>query len=440
MKSTDPFRAQLTVSNLGANEHAELTIRPLTLFFGPNGTNKTWSAYALYGLLPRYHRGSRPRGDVPAGWSELVQPVAASLRAAAGADGHAREAYVSLLWPDDGGRLDGDELCRLHAIDANTLAASEAILRVRHPPGERDTIDLRLQIDGRTERRGVFQTSSGPSHFDPTIHLAAKPSEQHFLATFRARYNGVTGAVRAFPAERKALLTLHHQLSTLSTVGPLVDAAISGGLGSSIAASRLKDAAASMERSLPRSLSDFITEVDRAWHRRPDAGPGPMADLAETLEGLRESAMPGDFVFIDAPETNAHPEAQLAIAELIALMVDAGLRVVATAHSPYIIDHLHNLIEAERLDPPAQARFAERLEPKTFDAFSSGDQVAAYHFGRDGVVSDAFDREDRVFDWSLLGDDADDIANLYSELLGARSTPRRPSSSAVASTSRCFSG
>ena len=54
MKSPDPFRAQLVVDQLGAIEHAELTIRPLTLFFGPNGTNKTWTAYALYGLLRRF--------------------------------------------------------------------------------------------------------------------------------------------------------------------------------------------------------------------------------------------------------------------------------------------------------------------------------------------------------------------------------------------------
>ncbi|MCB9543939.1 MAG: hypothetical protein H6703_16040 [Myxococcales bacterium] len=51
MKRPDPFEARLVVDRLGAIEHAELTIRPLTLFFGPNGTNKTWTAYAVYGLL-----------------------------------------------------------------------------------------------------------------------------------------------------------------------------------------------------------------------------------------------------------------------------------------------------------------------------------------------------------------------------------------------------
>ncbi|HSP81066.1 MAG TPA: hypothetical protein VLQ93_21265, partial [Myxococcaceae bacterium] len=42
---------KLTVRKLGLIERAELDIRPLTVLIGPNGTNKTWVAYALYGLL-----------------------------------------------------------------------------------------------------------------------------------------------------------------------------------------------------------------------------------------------------------------------------------------------------------------------------------------------------------------------------------------------------
>jgi hypothetical protein len=41
---------KLHISNLGRIRDAELDIRPLTVFLGPNHTNKTWSAYALYGI------------------------------------------------------------------------------------------------------------------------------------------------------------------------------------------------------------------------------------------------------------------------------------------------------------------------------------------------------------------------------------------------------
>ena len=41
---------KLSIRNLGKMASAELDIRPLTVFVGPNNTNKTWTAYALYGL------------------------------------------------------------------------------------------------------------------------------------------------------------------------------------------------------------------------------------------------------------------------------------------------------------------------------------------------------------------------------------------------------
>ena len=44
---------RLRVENLGRIADAELSIRPLTVFVGPNNTNKTWTAYALYGLAQR---------------------------------------------------------------------------------------------------------------------------------------------------------------------------------------------------------------------------------------------------------------------------------------------------------------------------------------------------------------------------------------------------
>ncbi|MGD9647574.1 MAG: hypothetical protein AB7U73_17800, partial [Pirellulales bacterium] len=42
---------KLKVSNLGRIKSAELEIKPFTVFIGKNNTNKTWTAYALYGLL-----------------------------------------------------------------------------------------------------------------------------------------------------------------------------------------------------------------------------------------------------------------------------------------------------------------------------------------------------------------------------------------------------
>ncbi|MEZ4435312.1 MAG: AAA family ATPase [bacterium] len=373
MKRPDPLEARLVVGQLGAIAHAELTIRPLTLFFGPNGTNKTWTAYALYGLLHK-------------------------LRGAA--DGTAT--------------LDGRELSRLLALD-----------------------DL------------------SPGH--ATLTCAGAGGWPH--------------DVIAFPAERKALLALHRQLAALSVFGSLGPSADDPtevtDLGRRIASERLAAAARSLQSCLPRPALDFIAFID-GMPGRPKPGGDAFTALAarldehligghldfvpRLLEGdeqrlrfasadarlpiqsthsllrslggldlyLRHVAQPGDVILIDEPEMNAHPSTQLAIAEFLAMLVNAGVRVIATTHSPYIVDHLHNLIEASRLAPEAQATFAERFKLQSADAFIAADEVATYHFGLDGTVTDVFDRSDRLIDWSTFGAEADEIGNLYTELLAAQ--------------------
>ncbi len=53
------------------------------------------------------------------------------------------------------------------------------------------------------------------------------------------------------------------------------------------------------------------------------------------------------LLIIDEPEMNLHPAAQAEITEFLCMLVNAGLYVLITTHSPYIVDHLSNLIHAK---------------------------------------------------------------------------------------------
>ncbi len=47
-------RMKVTIKNLGAVREAEIELKPLTVFVGPNNTGKTWTAYivsAIFGFL-----------------------------------------------------------------------------------------------------------------------------------------------------------------------------------------------------------------------------------------------------------------------------------------------------------------------------------------------------------------------------------------------------
>lgn len=56
-----------------------------------------------------------------------------------------------------------------------------------------------------------------------------------------------------------------------------------------------------------------------------------------------------DILMIDEPELNLHPNNQILIARLIALLVNAGVKVFITTHSDYIVRELSNCIMLNNL-------------------------------------------------------------------------------------------
>ena len=147
------------------------------------------------------------------------------------------------------------------------------------------------------------------------------------------------------------------------------------------------------------------------------------ASLVRALAGLdlycRRWAERGDLLIIDEPEMNAHPDAQLRITELLATLVNQGVRVLLTTHSPYIVDHLVTLVEASRLEGDARARIVGKLRLGSEQALLAPEQLAVHRFGLDGKVTSIFDREARSIDPSVFSDVGDAEANLFSEVLAA---------------------
>ena len=62
---------RVRAANLGIIKKAEIGIRPLTVFIGPNNTNKTWLAYGIYSLAraiamrPAVSPTIKPRSHLP---------------------------------------------------------------------------------------------------------------------------------------------------------------------------------------------------------------------------------------------------------------------------------------------------------------------------------------------------------------------------------------
>lgn len=72
------------------------------------------------------------------------------------------------------------------------------------------------------------------------------------------------------------------------------------------------------------------------------------ASVVKSLSNLviyfRHLATKGDFIIIDEPELNLHPDNQVIIAKIIAKIANNGFKVLISTHSDYIIRELNNLI------------------------------------------------------------------------------------------------
>jgi len=168
------------------------------------------------------------------------------------------------------------------------------------------------------------------------------------------------------------------------------------------------------KRGLP---DNFILRLDNGLELNMQAAASLVRSLAGMDSYLKYLCAVEGVIVIDEPEMNAHPDAQLAITELLAILVNSGVRVALTTHSPYIVDHINNLVEASQAPIDAHKGIAERLTLRDERAFLNPDSVSIYQFTDSGRVIDLFDRETRVFDLATFSTTSNYVANLYADIL-----------------------
>ena len=74
-----------------------------------------------------------------------------------------------------------------------------------------------------------------------------------------------------------------------------------------------------------------------------------VSELAPVVLYLRHVVRPGEVLIIEEPESHLHPGMQVEFTRHLAAAVKAGIRVIITTHSEWILDELVNLIYASEL-------------------------------------------------------------------------------------------
>jgi hypothetical protein len=438
----------LTVRKLGRIAEATLDIRPLTIFVGDNNTNKTWTAYSLFGLLEALRsEAQRVSTDlaIEPGLSRAIDATVADLRARVSSLPPRGELRTTIRRHEILGRAG----CEQFVFRLGAGAVRTAVAAAADPACE-----VQLSLDRAELERGPHDA----------IEIVAEPATDTLLVEYlapgerSASYGSVLGLGDLDDAVRR------FALATFSVVRCLpVERTLLAQIYPSILRSELGD----VLRELPRPLIDFaymmtastpsagaqprLVELDRlsrivggdydlgdvrrglSFRFQSMLGALPLpgtASLVKSLAGLGvflSRAKPGSILFIDEPEMNAQPRTQAMLLELLTILVHEGIRVVVTSHSPYLLDHLTNLVEASTLDEAARATLASKLFLGDARAIIRPDDVAVWGFeaaGAEVSVRSLFDRTERDIDWGLFSRVSDEVSNLYGRVLAAEKGDR----------------
>ncbi len=76
-----------------------------------------------------------------------------------------------------------------------------------------------------------------------------------------------------------------------------------------------------------------------------------VSELAPVVLYLRHVVKPGEVLIIEEPESNLHPAMQVEFMRQLAAVVNAGVRIMITTHSEWILDELANLVRLSELPP-----------------------------------------------------------------------------------------
>lgn len=135
----------------------------------------------------------------------------------------------------------------------------------------------------------------------------------------------------------------------------------------------------------------------------------PMVAISQAAFALEVSKRP-IFLHIEEPETHLHPFAQVAITKLLAYLCNKGFRLVITTHSLFILYVLNNLFLAEKSLPRQEFNDI----PDTSQRLSR-DQLNAYLF-TDGIITSIRDSDSGELDESKLSYALGELETQYNRI------------------------
>lgn len=457
--------------NLARVAHTRLDLKPLTIIIGPNNSHKTYIAYSVYGLLDqsdKYHKEDRRHYKL-----RHFKDGSIRLRVGTGLENAIRSfGFHSNVRFD----YDIDEFFQDSSHEI--FKGSESWLRVSLPDikealstmqGKHGPVSVSLRGDVLIVRQ-QGATSTPTSAFFRYVLPVLQRSIFPKPFVLPAERTGLVLVYRSLLSSRYKSLreTRRPRYSADPQFSPEeIDINLlsqSERIAMEAARERLDLLRERADIAFPQPLEqflDFLTEVELAPRNGTRGEPNPFQLLANTIElGLQEGnrtvlrptklsqeirvsvrddlsidlhnasssikqlaslllylryrADKDQLLIIDEPEINLHPESQVKLLEVFGILVNLGVKVLITTHSPYFMAHLNNLVSGVTGDAETLAEQASSLYLGDARAFLPKSKVSAYEM-KDFKLRSLIDDEYGIR-WDSLSDVSADVQQKYFEI------------------------
>ncbi|WP_375769252.1 ATP-binding protein [Archangium gephyra] len=427
---------KLTLRNLGRLREATIDLdKDLILLTGPNNTSKTYVAHALYGFGKESFSDTTVAARIVL---DELAPGNPETEQRFGFDViEFVERFLPRLL-EEKARAFLTDLAEILASSEEFVARTEVKLELGAEQLARAKHDLlALEEKHVLKEMGMTELKSAGSpiwNFDRLPRASAAggggaPSPSRGLLSMRVFASARLGSVldthllripphtHVLTAERAAIQLFSRELSLKRTElvddllklksGPRVDAgqaienaleqraqryplAIQDGLLIANDLARFKavnSSFAPLAEQLERGLLGGAIRIDEQGemsfqpndsdaHLSLHLSSSSVKSLAGLSFFLRHIAKRGQFLIIDEPELNLHPDNQRKVARVLARLVRSGIKVLISTHSDYIIRELNNLI---MLSADKDGSVRQRLGYDEGETLSP-EQVGAYLF------------------------------------------------------------
>ena len=126
-----------------------------------------------------------------------------------------------------------------------------------------------------------------------------------------------------------------------------------------------------------------------------------VSELAPIVLYLRHVVRRGDVLVIEEPESHLHPAMQVEVIRRLAEIVRAGIRVIVTTHSEWVLDELANIVQGSQV---------ERSDQEHSNAVLYPDEVGAWLFHRQAASEGVVVEELKTDDEGLYPSGFDEVA------------------------------